>query len=195
MNLPLNCSVDYIEDFLTQEEAQQLYYLLLDKYRIDRARIIMEVGDQIIETDSFKIVFSTEELIQKKHHIPSLDGKVFPWEGAMESLKKKVEQLVNHQFELAMCLYYPDGNYFAPYHADQETSGTSTILPSISLGEVRPFCFKKNKSEEVYSLSLANGSILIMKDYCQSRYTHSLPKDPSYKKGRINITFREADFR
>lgn len=195
MKLPLNCTVHYIEDFLTAEEASELYQLLLDQYQIDQARIIVEAGGQIIETDSFKIIFSTEELIQQNHHIKSLDGKVFPWKGIMLDLKEKVERLVHQEFELAMCLYYPDGNYFAPYHSDQQTSGYKTILPSISLGEVRTFCFKGNESEEIYSLDLADGSLLLMGEYCQDRYMHSLPKDPKYLKGRINITFRERSFK
>ena len=112
----------------------------------------------------------------------------------MAKLREKVEAYLNKTFEVAMCIYYPDGNYFAPYHSDQETSGYNTILPSISLGEVREFSFKNNSNGDVYSLDLANGSMLVMGAYCQSRYTHSLLQNPAYKKGRINITFREPAF-
>lgn len=87
------------------------------------------------------------------------------------------------------------GNHFAPYHFDQRTSGYKTILPSTSLGMVREFSFKEVYTEEVYSLNLDNGSLLVMGDYCQNRYVHSLPKDGECKSGRINITFREPDFK
>lgn len=108
----------------------------------------------------------------------------------MDRLKSKVENLLNKEFELAMCLYYPR-NYFAPHHNDQTTSEFKTILPSISLGAEREFNFNDKISNEAYSLDLANGSLLIMGSYCQSRYTHSLLQNTKYKKGRIHITFRE----
>ena len=112
----------------------------------------------------------------------------------MASLRERVENFVGQQYEIAMCLYYPDGNYFAAYHFDQQTSGHRTVLPSISLGEVREFCFRENDTGETHSLELANVSLLLMGDYCQTRYEHSLPKNAKYKKGQINITFREPAF-
>ncbi len=194
MRLPLNCSVDYLAEFLTPQEAQDLYHLLINQYQLAKAQLIIEAGGKMIATDSFKILFSSDRLIQVNSHPESVHGKVYPWTGLMEKLKEKVEKLLDKKFELAMCLYYPDGNYFAPYHSDQQTSGYQTILPSISLGAIREFSFKANHTEEVYTLDLANGSLLVMSDYCQERYLHSLPKNSAYKEGRINITFREPDF-
>lgn len=194
MRLPLNCTVDYIDNFLSNEEAKELYHVLINDYQIDKARLIVEAGGKMIATDSFKILITSERLIKLNSHPESIHGKSFVWSGVLLRLKKKVEKLLGIEFELAMCLYYPNGDYFAAYHFDQQTSGDKTILPSISLGEVREFCFKENDSQDVYSLDLADGSLLIMKEYCQSRYTHSLPKNSKYKNGRINITFREPNF-
>ncbi len=194
MKLPLNCTIDYIKDFLSKEEAKQLYTTLIDTYQIDKARLVINAGGQLIKTDSFKILFATERLIAQNSHPEEIHGKSFAWTGVMAKLKEKVENLLNKEFELAMCLYYPNGNYFAPYHSDQETSGHATILPSISLGIEREFSFKDTATEAVYSLNLANGSLLIMGDYCQERYMHSLPRNTTYKTGRINITFREPNF-
>ena len=194
MKLPLNCTVDYIPDFLSKAEAEELYRLLIDEYHLDKARVMIEAGGKLIETDGFKILFLTERLKNDNSRPEHIHGKSFVWEGAMARLRERVEKLMNKEFELAMCLYYPDGNFFAPYHNDQETSGHKTILPSISLGEEREFCFKDNGSGDEYSLDLADGSLLVMGAYCQSRYMHSLPKRSKYKNGRINITFREPGF-
>ena len=112
----------------------------------------------------------------------------------MARLRQRVEELTGQEFELAMCLYYPDGSHFAPYHSDQETSGHNTILPSLSLGEVREFCFRENSTGEIFSLELDHGSLLVMGDHCQARYEHTLPRNSAYNKGRINITFREPAF-
>lgn len=194
MRLPLNCNVDYIVDFLTKGEAAELYHTLINEYHIDNSRLIIQAGGRMIETDSFKILFSTERLIKLNSHPEAIHGKKYVWSGVMAKLRERIEKLLNKEFEIAMCLYYPDGNYFAPFHNDQQTSGYKTILPSVSLGEVREFVFKENVREEVYSLELANGSLLVMGDYCQDRYTHSLPKNAIYKNGRVNITFREPGF-
>lgn len=195
MELPLNCTANYISDFLSNEEANELYSILITKYRLDQSRLIIQAGGKLIKTDSFKILFATERLIKQNSHPEEIHGKCFIWAGSMTKLKEKVERLLNKDFELAMCLYYPDGNYFAPHHSDQETSGYNTILPSISLGEVREFSFNDKANNEVYSLDLANGSLLVMGAHCQTRYTHSLPQNSKYKKGRINITFREPNFK
>ena len=195
MRLPLNCKVDYLHAFLSTQEADELYRVLMDTYHIHQSQLIVEAGGKRITTDSFKILFATERLIQANSHPENIHGKTFVWSGPMAKLREKIETLLNTEFELAMCLFYPDGNYFAPYHSDQQTSGYKTILPSLSLGEVRPFGFKENDTQHVHSLDLANGSLLIMGDYCQNRYTHSLPKTSRYKKGRINITFRDPSFK
>lgn len=195
MRLPLNCTVDYFSDFLSEEESKELYTSLIDEYHLDKARVVIEAGGKIIETDGFKITFLAERLKSNNSRPEHVHGPSFVYAGPIAKLKERVENLLNKEFELAMCLYYPDGNHFAPFHNDQETSGHETIIPSISLGEVREFCFKENQSEEEYSLDLANGSLLVMGAYCQSRYTHSLLKNNQYKKGRINITFREPGFK
>lgn len=195
MKLPLNCTADYLADFLGKQEAQELFDLLIEKCKIDQAQLIIEAGGKIIETDGYKILFATERLIAQNTHPEYIHGKSFAWSGAMAKLKSKIENLLDKEFELAMCLYYPNGNYFAPFHSDQETSGTKTILPSLSLGEPRAFEFKDKTSGELYSLMLKSGSLLVMGEFCQSRYMHSLPKDPKYKNGRINITFREPSFK
>ncbi|NHN24373.1 alpha-ketoglutarate-dependent dioxygenase AlkB [Flavobacterium jejuense] len=194
MKLPLNCIVEYIDDFLNPTDAIALYDTLINNYNIDKSQLIIEAGGKTIATDSFKILFATERLIDLNSHPENIHGKVYVWSGIMKKLKMQVEALLNKEFELAMCIYYPNGEYFAPYHFDQQTSGYKTILPSISLGEVREFSFKENETGEVYSLDLANGSLLIMKDYTQERYMHTLTKNSKYQNGRINITFREPNF-
>ncbi|SEL48835.1 2OG-Fe(II) oxygenase superfamily protein [Maribacter orientalis] len=194
MKLPLNCEVDYVADFLSEEESNELYTSLIENYKLDQSRIIINAGGKLIKTDSFKILFASERLINENSHPEEIHGKSFLWRGSLKKLKEKVQDLLKKEFELAMCLYYPDGNYFAPYHSDQETSGFNTILPSISLGEVREFSFKDKISNELYNLDLANGSLLVMGAHCQSRYTHSLLQNSKFQQGRINITFREPEF-
>jgi len=177
---------------LSKEESSELYSLLIDKYKIDQSLSILQAGSRLIETDCFQILFAAETLIKQNSPPEEIHGESLIWNGAIKSLKEKVENLLNKEFELAICLFYLDGNYFTPYHSDQESSGYNTILPSISLGEVREFSFKNRAYEDIYNLDLANGSLLVMGEYCQSRHTHSLTKNSNYEKGRINITFQNT---
>jgi len=193
--LPINCSVEYSSDFLDIDEANELYRVLIDQYRLHEERLTIEAGGKLIETDSFKIIFATTDIIEKKTYSDSIHGKVYEWSGVMKKLKDRVETLLDRPFEVAMCLFYPDGSFFAPFHFDQLTSGEETILPSISLGEMREFSFRQNSNGDIYSLSLEHGSLLVMGKYSQTRYEHSLPKNLNYKNGRINITFREPNFK
>ncbi|YCM45128.1 alpha-ketoglutarate-dependent dioxygenase AlkB [Verrucomicrobiaceae bacterium 227] len=193
--LPLNCTIDYLADFLNPEEANELYRTLTEDYHLDKEKLVVEAAGKMVETDSYKILFSTAELIAQNTHPQHIHGKCYPWAGAMDRLRQKVEDLTGQTFEIAMCLFYPDGNYFAPYHSDQMTSGEATILPSLSLGEVRKFEFRENDNGGLYSLDLDHGSLLVMGRDSQTRYQHSLPRDPGYQRGRINITFREASFK
>ena len=54
MRLPLNCSVDYFSGFLSQEEAVELYRLLIEAYELDKARLVVEAGGQIIRTEFWR---------------------------------------------------------------------------------------------------------------------------------------------
>lgn len=195
MKLPLDCTANYFNHFLNKEDADALYSDLMINYKINQAQLTINAGGKLIKTDSYKILFATQHQITQNNYPENIHGKCYTWQGTMLKLKHKVEAFLNKEFEIAMCLYYPNGNYFAPYHSDQETSGFQTILPSLSLGEVRTFSFKNKVNDKVYSLDLAHGSLLVMADYCQSRYMHSLPQDTNYKHGRINITFREPSFK
>ncbi|MEM1001806.1 MAG: alpha-ketoglutarate-dependent dioxygenase AlkB [Bacteroidota bacterium] len=194
--LPLNCSVAYYPNFLTIQEANALYRYLIENYQVDTTKLVMEVAGVKKEIDSYKVLFASEQLIEQGELPERVFGKTFLWAGLMTELRAKVEALTHTVFDIAMVIYYPNGGYHAPFHSDQETSGVKTVLPSLSLGIERPFVFRnKINPEDTHTLHLANGSLLVMKDHCQSRYEHSLPLVPKCTTGRINITFREANYR
>jgi hypothetical protein len=194
IKLPLDCDLTYIENFFSDEEAWRLYHLLIQEYQLDQKRFILDYGDHQIVTDSFKILFADQDLIDRNSHPEHIHGKSYVWCDAMQELKTRVQKVTGKAFPLAMALYYPDGNYFAEFHSDQKTSGDATILPSLSLGAERIFTFRHQTTEETYTIELAHGSLLIMGKGCQDNYMHSLPKDPDCQEGRINITFRDANF-
>ena len=72
--------------------------------------------------------------------------------------------------------------------------GDTNIIPSISLGEEREFQLRENATQEIYNITLENGSMIIMGENCQKNYEHALPPHSKYKNARINLTFRKYGF-
>ena len=100
--------------------------------------------------------------------------------------KKKVE------FNVCLLNYYENGQQRIGFHSDNEELGRSTPIASISLGATRQFLIR-SKTDGVNdrtSISMTNGSLIIMENKCQLDYLHSVPKEGNVTSGRINLTFR-----
>ena len=96
----------------------QAAFLALRLETLDEARVMLEAGGKWIETDGFKITFLTEQIKKENRRPESVHGKSYVYAGPILRLRERVEKLLNKKFEIAMCLYYPDGNHFAPFHFD-----------------------------------------------------------------------------
>ena len=195
IKLPLNCSAEYIAGFLTEEESIRLYRQFLEEYGIEKLKTEIRVGEEVNLTDTGKIMFIDENLYQENRFPSSQWGKTAIWSPELRKIKERIEAYTKMEFNVCVCIYYPDGNAGVDYHSDYVAFGDTTVIPSISLGEERIFCLREKANFEVYEVLLASGSMIIMGENCQQRYEHSLPFDPKYKKGRINLTFRPYGFR
>ena len=58
MKLPLDCTVEYIQEFLTKNEANTLYNVLINEYKIHEEQLILKINGETFVTDSFKILFN-----------------------------------------------------------------------------------------------------------------------------------------
>lgn len=193
LHLPLNCEAEYISQFLTEEEAAKLYDTLIQTYNIDKPYSVVVHGVEHT-LDSGKIMFIDQELYDAQAFSAIQHGKTAVWPEQLLPVRKKIEQLTGRKFGTGVCIYYPDGNVGVDYHSDFPAFGDTTVIPSLSLGEERLFYLREKQSQETFDLILEKGSLLIMGENCQERYEHSLPSDPRYKQGRINITFRQVGF-
>ena len=190
MKLPLNCSAEYIPDFLSPEEANQLFDYMISHFDLSNFEIKLYGGKSFL-TNYGKLTFLEEEIFHGKKMKPSEMNISAVWTDAIIAVKKRVEELSGHSFQVGVCIHYPDGHSGVGYHFDPPNFGDTTIIPSLSLGEEREFCLREKATGEEYKLTLKNGSLLIMGEYCQERYEHALPENPMYKNPRINITFRQ----
>lgn len=193
MKLPLNCTVEYIENFLTKEEAEKLFSHIANNYDISNQEIKTADG-KIYKIDTGKISFIDQELYEANRLPDYMYGKTAIWPEPLLEIRKRVEQLTSCTFGVGVCIYYPDGHSGVTYHSDPPAFGDTTIIPSLSLGEERVFSLKEKSTQKEHHIELANGSLIVMGENCQERYEHSLPTNPKYKNPRINITFRSYGF-
>lgn len=190
INLPLNCTAHYYPDFLSKEEAAQLFDYLTGHFDLSNFEIKLP-GGASFWTNYGKLTFLEEDIFYGKKMNPSELNISSVWTEPVLAIKKRVEALTERIFGVGVCIHYPDGYSGVAYHSDPPNFGDTTVLPSLSLGEEREFCLKEKATGEVYSLNLKSGSLLVMGEHCQERYEHALPEHPKYKNPRINITFRQ----
>lgn len=126
--------------------------------------------------------------------LKSNGGATKSWTSKLKLAKDQIEKITNQQFQVCVLIYYPDGNSGVDYHSDFPAFGSTSLIPSISLGEEREFKFRSKENGEEFGQTLSNGSLTLMGDHCQDRYDHSLPINSEYKRPRINLTFRKYGF-
>jgi len=106
--------------------------------------------------------------------------------------------LPENYFNSVLINFYEDGKDSVAWHSDDDKwLGNNFVVPSITLGAERDFLLRsKSDHSEEYTYTLSNGSLLFMKGMTQDGFQHTIPsipkRHPSYRKGRINLTFRRV---
>jgi alkylated DNA repair dioxygenase AlkB len=115
-----------------------------------------------------------------------------PFTPLLSSLKSKVEQITQQEFNVVLVNYYRNGQDSNGWHADNEPElGRNPTIASLSLGAERRFDFKHMKTGEKMELILENGSLLLMSGTMQHFWKHQIAKTKKVNGGRINLTFRK----
>ncbi|MBX2873469.1 MAG: alpha-ketoglutarate-dependent dioxygenase AlkB [Saprospiraceae bacterium] len=191
MRIPLNCTLDYYQQFLSTAEATALFQEFESDYTIGNCPIVSEINGEAFRSEFGKITVMDQALYDNEAFPEAIYGTTMPWPRSLQEIKERIEVLTKRKFQFCVCIYYPDGNSGVDFHSDPPAFGDTTVIPSLSLGEERNFLLKEVATETIHEMALASGSLLIMGEHCQERYEHALPIDPSYKKPRINMTFRQ----
>lgn len=119
-----------------------------------------------------------------------------PWHPLLLALKGTVEEASDSRFNSVLANAYRDGNDSMGWHSDNEPElGARPCIASISLGAQRTFLLRRAPSlrkpgEKSRKLSLAHGSLLVMRGKSQESFQHSVPKTRSGTGLRINLTYR-----
>ena len=181
-----NLNFIYIKNFYSEKDSSFLHNNLVKEVQW--------------KTDTIKI-------FGKKHNLPRLTGfhadhgitysysgiKMYPnsWTPNLLKIKNKIENLSKKSFNSVLLNRYRNGQDYHGYHSDNESSlGDEINIASVSFGSERDFKFKSKNTNEIISLTLENGSLLLMNHPTQIFWLHSLPKRLKIKSERINLTFR-----
>jgi len=117
-----------------------------------------------------------------------------PFPKVLDDIRARVSQAAGEDFNSVLCNLYRNGNDHVSYHSDDEPIfGGDPIIASLSFGETRKFKLRRKDDHKVkQSLTLTDGSLLIMGRGIQGAWQHSVPKAKLANAPRINLTFRRV---
>ncbi len=113
------------------------------------------------------------------------------WTKDLLELKDLVERMTGAPYNSCLLNLYHDGDEGMAWHSDDEKElAPQGAIASLSFGAERRFLLRHKSSKEQVEISLAAGSLLVMRGTCQTHWLHSLPKMKKVRTPRVNLTFR-----
>lgn len=189
-SLPLKRAViDYIEIFLSKEEATNLFDFCLKKLPFDdhKVRIYGKYLLQPRKTCAFGV---------KSYSYSGLTLQTQPMPPEFNYVIDRLMLVLpegHPRPDTVLCNLYENGDRYISQHSDSlKDLEENACICGLSLGATRHFDLKgKDKEEdEKYRLDLTHGSLIIMGKGTQTFYTHGVPIQKTIKDPRINLTFR-----
>ncbi|HUN06562.1 MAG TPA: alpha-ketoglutarate-dependent dioxygenase AlkB [Aggregatilineales bacterium] len=115
-----------------------------------------------------------------------------PWTETLLTFKARIESVAGVTFNSVLLNRYRDGRDSVSWHADDEPElGPNPVIASVTFGAARAFQFKhKTLPETRQSVTLTDGSLLLMAGATQHHWLHQIPKVKTKLGERINLTFR-----
>jgi alkylated DNA repair dioxygenase AlkB len=116
-----------------------------------------------------------------------------PWSPVLRAIKLEVETAARTQFNSLLVNLYRDGKDTVSWHSDDEPGlGVDPVIASVSLGASREFLLRHKTRREIpkISMTLSDGSLLLMAGPTQRCWEHSVPRRAAATGARINLTFR-----
>ena len=160
--------------------------------------------------DTIKWKQNTIKMYGKENPVPRLEawygdpGKSYaysgirmeptPWPDELQEIKRSIEAKAAISFNSVLINYYRDGQDRVAWHSDDEKElGQNPVIGSVSFGAERIFKLRHKKykiNNLKQSITLGNGSFLLMKGATQHHWMHEIPRTAKLIGPRINLTFR-----
>ncbi len=182
-----DADVVYYPNFFSTIEADQYFENLLNNidWRQDKIKVFGKVYDQ----PRLTAFFGNNN---KPYSYSSITMYPMFFDGAILSIKQKIESELKVEFTSCLANLYRNGKDSNGWHADDEKElGKHPVIASVTLGQERFFHFKHKKDRSLkHKILLNHGSLLFMKGTTQEHWLHQIPKTSKPVKPRINLTFR-----
>ncbi len=184
--LPYDGMVHYNAHLFNQLEALVFYNSLYNKIQWENDSIFI-YGKQIV-TKRKVAWYGNEEYA---YTYSKTTKKALPWISVLLEIKEIIENTSGEIFNSCLLNLYHNGDEAMGWHSDDEKElAKNGAIASVSFGAERKFSFKHKKTKETISITLENGSMLLMKGEIQTYWQHALLKTKKILQPRINLTFR-----
>lgn len=176
--------VFYLEDFLSQPEADRLYQFMYNEISWRQESITL-FGRDIMQP-RLQAWFS-----EHNYQYSGLLLQPEPMPQPISDLRTKCEQFCGQTFNSVLLNLYRNGQDYMGWHQDNEKElGHNPIIASISLGAERKFTLKHKLNKQKLDYTLSHGSLFLMAGEIQHHWKHALPKTKLVSEPRVNLTFR-----
>lgn len=185
--LPFEGEVYYFPEFFTESQSSDLYGRLKNEINWKQEPIWI-FGKKVMQP-RLTAMYGNPEIPYGYSGIKMIPDS---WTDLLEEIKQPVEKTVGIEFTHVLLNYYRDGSDSMGWHRDNEKElGPNPVIASVRFGESRDFQLRHYKSKtHKTTVSLKNGSLLVMSGSTQHHWEHQLPKRKKISGGRINLTFR-----
>jgi alkylated DNA repair dioxygenase AlkB len=114
-----------------------------------------------------------------------------PFGPTLAALRARISAFAEVPFNSVLCNLYRDGDDAMGMHSDSEP-GLDPVIASLSLGAARRFVLKAKRPKDAlaHSLTLVDGSLLVMRGTLQREFKHGIPRERGLDQARMNLTFR-----
>jgi alkylated DNA repair dioxygenase AlkB len=116
-----------------------------------------------------------------------------PWTALLLRLRDQAQSASGARFNSVLLNYYRDQHDSMGMHSDDERElGPNPVIASFSFGAARQIVFrhKSDRAQRPVRLTLADGSLLIMRGATQQYWKHGIEKRRTACGARVNLTFR-----
>jgi len=178
--------VEFFPDFLSVEESSKLF--LIFSRQLAWSEETIKMYGKPVKVPRLVCWYGDEGI---EYRYSGVNHVGLQWTTELLQVKNRVVQHCHHPFNSVLGNYYRNENDSMGWHSDNEKElGKSPAIASVSLGEERLFKIRNKKSGQTIDLMLTNGSLLFMSGNFQNEWQHCVPKVKTFKKPRINLTFR-----
>ncbi len=190
MQQPLACEVQHLEHFVSAQESLAFQQWIKKSYDLTDFEEVHLAAGQTYLIQPWKMMFVDTRLTDF-NIFPKEHGRRVLFPPLLEKIRNRVNQHIGLQFDVCVCLYYPNGKEYMDFHYDPPAFGSTDVIPSISLGITREFQLRRTSDHtELHRFQLNDGSLFVMGEGCQDEYEHAVPAMPDCSQPRFNLTFR-----